>query len=52
MSVRIEIEQSEVLNHWNWEATVDGNTMYGYANDYMNAESMAREAAMEMGADV
>lgn len=49
--VRIVISKMPNNNQWSWEVTVDGDTWYGFENDYLNAEGEMHDKLREMGVD-
>ena len=47
--VRIVISKMPNSRQWSWEVTVDGDTWYGFENDYLNAEGEMHDKLREMG---
>ena len=48
MSASVRIEYFEMLDHWSWEVTVNGNSAYGVESDHDNAFAVAEDALEDM----
>lgn len=48
MTATVRIEYSEVLDHWSWKVTVNGNSAYGFESDHDNAFAAAEFALEDM----
>lgn len=48
MSVTMNIRYFELLDHWYWEATVNGNSAYGVEGTYEDAIDIAKDWLRDM----
>lgn len=48
MSAKVEITYSEMLDHWLWEVTVNGNSVYSVDASYEDALYRVRDTLEDM----
>ena len=51
MKATVRIEYFEMLDHWSWEVTVNGNSAYGVEGDHDNAFAAAEDELEDMLAE-